>query len=566
MTYRALYREWRPQAFAEVVGQRHVTRTLLNALSSDRIAHAYIFCGPRGTGKTSVARILAKAVNCSSGRGEPCDACPSCEKISAGASMDVLEIDAASNRGIDEIRDLREKARYAAVEGRFKVYIVDEVHMLTQEAANALLKTLEDPPRHVIFVLATTEPHKIPLTILSRCQRFDFRRLALDEIYTRLEEVSRQKGFSVSPPVLMAIASHADGSLRDALSLLDQCAAYAGGHISEQDVVDVVGSLSEDALCSLADGVLTGDAGRCLALLELLVSEGKDVRQILIDFLSHLRNLLLIKLESSSVNNDGVTTQARGAAGNKNDFFSKRLQEQAGKFDLSRLLDLISTLASTESEVRRSSQPRLLLELAFLGLLNQKGSAGGTLVKVEDIAADPGGRARPPQKKVEPVEARIEEIEEVEKEEEQAEEVETAAGEPAGTLLEKDSSESLKGRWDKVLTLIRRHNKMVAAWLDPATPTRIQASKLVLEFPPEYTFHKEQVERGRLPMVEKAVARVWGRALKVECVLGPPNDAAPSNPATENAGSILDQALEIFDGRIVDMPCFSTRTGDDLSD
>ncbi|NLK51426.1 MAG: DNA polymerase III subunit gamma/tau [Syntrophomonadaceae bacterium] len=268
MSYVALYREWRPQNFQNVVGQTHVTRTLLNALQQGRISHAYLFCGPRGTGKTSVAKILAKAVNCSEAQeGEPCNQCVSCRAIVEGSSLDVLEIDAASNRGIDEIRELRERVQYAPSGGRFRVYIIDEVHMLTTEAFNALLKTLEEPPSHVIFVLATTEAHKVPATILSRCQRFDFRRITPAELIERLKLVAEHQQIEISEEAIMAIVRAAEGGLRDALSLLDQCIGFATNAITLEEVNQVLGTVSEEFLRQAIDGLAFNESARLMYLV-----------------------------------------------------------------------------------------------------------------------------------------------------------------------------------------------------------------------------------------------------------------------------------------------------------
>ena len=299
MTSQVFYRKWRPQVLAEVVGQEQVTQTLLNALANERISHAYLFCGPRGTGKTSTGRILAKAVNClTNGKGEPCNSCPMCQAITEGRALDVIEVDAASNRGIDEIRDLREKVNYAPNQARYKVYIIDEVHMLTKEASNALLKTLEEPPPHVIFVLATTEAHKILPTILSRCQRFDFRRISQADVVAKLSHICQSEGIHIEPEALRLIARAATGSLRDAENLLQQLTTYYGADIELQQVQTILGISGDWRAKELVRHIVNNDISAGIATINSVNSDGLDLRQFNRELVEYLRALLLIKTGS----------------------------------------------------------------------------------------------------------------------------------------------------------------------------------------------------------------------------------------------------------------------------
>ncbi|MBR5582397.1 MAG: DNA polymerase III subunit gamma/tau, partial [Phascolarctobacterium sp.] len=299
MAYVTLYRRWRPQDFDTLVGQQAVKTALSNALASGRIAHAYLFAGPRGTGKTSTARILAKALNCDKGpTAHPCGECVNCERITAGTSMDVFEIDAASNRGIEEIKTLREQLAFAPVNGRYKVYIIDEVHMLTTEAFNALLKTLEEPPAHVIFILATTDPHKIPATIHSRCQRFDFRRVTVEEITDHLAMIAERSGINADREALRLIAIQSEGGMRDALSLLDQCGVM-GEQVTATTVREVLGIVGRETLRELVQAIGKQDLSATLEKLNFLLEQGKDVRQVLTELAEYLRALLLYKAAPS---------------------------------------------------------------------------------------------------------------------------------------------------------------------------------------------------------------------------------------------------------------------------
>ena len=302
MVSQVLYRKWRPQTLAGVVGQEHVTRTLINALAQGRVAHAYLFCGPRGTGKTSTARILAKAVNCArNGKGEPCNECPQCLAVGLGNALDLIEIDAASNRGIDEVRDLRERVNYLPAESPFKVYIIDEVHMMTTPAFNALLKILEEPPRHVIFILATTEAHRLPVTIVSRCQRFDFRRLSQSSVEGRLQELCEDEGVKVEPWVMKSIVRASEGSLRDAENLLEQLIVSFGASIEPAHLRELLGVSSGLPLQEVAAGMLSGDLPGALRALHGVAEQGLNLKHFHREMLEYLRSLLLIKAGAADV-------------------------------------------------------------------------------------------------------------------------------------------------------------------------------------------------------------------------------------------------------------------------
>lgn len=359
MSYTALYRKFRPQEFTDVKGQDAVVTTLKNQIEADRIGHAYLFCGTRGTGKTSIAKIFAKAVNCEHPvEGSPCGECASCRAVAAGTSMNVIEIDAASNNGVESIRQIREEVTYRPTEGKFKVYIIDEVHMLSIGAFNALLKTLEEPPSYVIFILATTEVHKIPVTILSRCQRYDFKRISVDTICGRLNELLEKEGISAEEKAIRYIARSADGAMRDALSLLDQCIAfYLGQTLTYKKVLEVLGAVDTEVFSQLLRSVLKEDVGAAMAAVEELVAQGRELGQFITDFTWYLRNLLLVK--SSKDLEDVLDMSAENL---------QLLKEEAELVEEDTVIRYIRIFSELSGQVKYSSQKRVLLEVALIKL------------------------------------------------------------------------------------------------------------------------------------------------------------------------------------------------------
>jgi DNA polymerase-3 subunit gamma/tau len=505
MAYEVIARKWRPQQFGDIVGQKHVTQTLTNAIQNDRVAHAYLFVGPRGVGKTSTARILAKALNCRKGpTAEPCDKCDSCVEIMAGNNLDVLEIDAASNTGVDNVRELRENVRYAPTRGPFKVYIIDEVHMLSGAAFNALLKTLEEPPAHVKFVFATTEPQKIPATILSRCQRFDLRRISARDIVNRLREIAEAEKISVDEDALLAIARGAEGGLRDAESALDQLIAFRGKNIKEEDVLAVFGLAARRTLDDLITAVLGGDVPKAIALVDELDEAGKDIQRLVVDLLSQFRSILVFQYAGeSSVGQDLTEAQAETVRG------------QAGLAEPARVLRVVDILTETDNRIRYALSKRALLETAWI-----RAARAATMValeaiiaRLEELSATVGGSSgssgtgAPPvaDDPPTPVHARHSAVRE------------TAA--PAKAADNKPVCKSggevahLAQNWHDIVERVGHAAPLAKNYLRDAKPIEVSGGSVLIGFDPEFAENKERVD---FPRNRKALQKVLGEILHCE--------------------------------------------------
>ncbi|HSR13330.1 MAG TPA: DNA polymerase III subunit gamma/tau [Thermodesulfobacteriota bacterium] len=585
MSYLVLARKWRPRNFEEVVGQKPIAQALQNAIATNRVSHSYLFAGPRGVGKTSVARILAKALNCRQGSpGHPCDKCPSCQEIRDGISMDVLEIDGASNRGIDEIRDLRENVRYLPSKNKYKVYIIDEVHMLTEAAFNALLKTLEEPPAHVIFIFATTEAHKIPLTILSRCQRYDFKRIPLSSILEHLKKITAQEKVEIGEASLHLIARAAQGSMRDAQSLLDQVLSFSGPKVSDGEVTEILGVINRKILHDTFRALARGDAARLLQIVREVHDVGYDLKEFCAELAQTARDLLVLKIAPPA---SGLVDLPEEEV--------RELSAQGESFSREQLQMLFRSCLSMHDEVARSPFPRIVVEMHLTRLARK-----GPVLSVEEVleklnameerllrsdgTAPPSGNSAPPaERNAQEPPRRREEVSD-------SAEDENAEGELAGEALESDGpvgvsegaeekivreerspeyaaevSPETETAWKEFVSFAKKKKPPFASLLEHGRPVALSQDLLEIGYPGKSFYLDRMQEPDNLSLLQSFAKEFFQRALKTKVSgmnAGPKTKAEEPRSERKIARGREDEALnhplvrdaiDIFGGRVVEI-------------
>ena len=504
--HKALYRAYRPQTFKDVVGQEHIIKTLKNQIENGNVGHAYLFCGTRGTGKTSTAKIFARAVNCiDSVNEEPCNECEVCKDILNDNIMDVIEIDAASNNSVDDVREIRENVKYTPAKCKYKVYIIDEVHMLSQGAFNALLKTLEEPPSYVIFILATTEPHKIPATILSRCQRFDFKRVTVQDMSSRMKEICEDVNIDVDERALNLIARNSQGALRDALSILDQCMSFSDDKIEYKDVVDLLGTVNIEQLFEMAEYVIKEDTKKCLEILNEFVIWGKDIKNLIDDLIDHFRNLMICKVSTEL---DEIISLPEETI--------EQLKAQSSLIETNDIIRILNILSETQDNIKSSSNPRVLAEVSIMKLsqpmfdeskeaLIKRLANLEAIIKSGNIKITTDNTTSTVESQVTTgVENKQPEVEEVYYEEVKSEDVK---------LVEKS--------WENILMNIKKDKNMpVYAILREAKDFNVYANDLYIIFDDNFAFAKNKLNDPKtLGYIENVVRDTLNRSFSIKIIL-----------------------------------------------
>lgn len=529
--YQALYRQYRPKNFYEVLGQKHITTTLKNQIQKGNIGHAYLFSGTRGTGKTSTAKIFSRAVNCLNLQdGNPCNECEICKGILNGSIMDVIEMDAASNNSVEDIRELREKVIYPPSRAKYKVYIIDEVHMLSKSAFNALLKTLEEPPKHLIFILATTEPEKLPQTILSRCQRFDFKRVSTLDILENMTNISEKLNIKIEDRVFSLIARNADGAMRDALSLLDQCISFSGDELTYEDAINILGITNSDLVLNLTDNIIEKKLEEALGEIDKIIQDGKDILQFIKDITYHFRNLMIVKSSKNPEELMEIDEETMG-----------RYLNQSKDITLRFILNALDILTNADEKAKWSTQPRIILEMAIIQIvkLDEKFSLEERVKKLE-MGIRPRGqnisieesenheRMQVTKKEISMEKETFIKKENIIEEKTSSENLEKHKEKPLSQNINEgfqDDKElnisTIESNWEKIIKIIKSKKMNVYALLIEGTPTSYENGLLTIGYKEPYGFHKEAINSPQnKEFVESILTDYFKKDIKINLVMG----------------------------------------------
>lgn len=541
--YQALYRKYRPKTFDDLLGQDHVTKTLKNQILNDSIGHAYLFSGTRGTGKTSAAKIFSRAVNClDTEDGNPCNKCRNCLEILDDSTMDVIEMDAASNNSVEDIRQLREKVIYPPATIKKKVYIIDEVHMLSKGAFNALLKTLEEPPKHLIFILATTEPERLPQTILSRCQRFDFKRLTNKDIIDNMKKITEDIGADVDDEVLKLIARNSDGAMRDALSLLDQCVSFDNKKITYEDAINILGITNVDLIFNLVEDIKNQSLEKALVLIDDIIGQGKDIEQFIKDLIVHFRNLMIIK---SSKNAKDIL---------QIDNIDK-YTSQSNDFNLEYIMNILEILTKSESDVKWSSQPRIVLEMAMINIIKsfENLSLSDRVKRLEE------GYVEIPRKelKIDKIKEKKVENKDVVNKEIPVKSTKKVEKPSPKVKIDGDLSlETIKENWKNILNSIRVEKVSIYALIVEGSVIDFNNNMLTINYDEGYGFHKEAISKDdNKSLVEQIMSNYFGKEIIVDFTIGKKKLVKEDIPKKEDKDIEEDikKAIDIFGEDIVNI-------------
>ena len=560
MSYLVMARKWRPLQFEDVVAQSHITTTLMNAIKNDRLASAYLFSGPRGVGKTTTARVLAKAINCENGpTPTPCNKCSICQEITESRSFEVLEIDGASNRGIDEIRNLRANLKYGVSKGKYKIYIIDEVHMLTTEAFNALLKSLEEPPPNVLFIFATTESHKVPATILSRCQKYDFRRIPLQEIVEQLRKICSAEKIEVDKESLYLIANKSEGSMRDSQSLLDQVVAFCGQNVNKEQLSELLGIIDQELFFKCSDCIANKTIPEALQLVEAIYEQGYDIGEFLNELTGHLRNILVVKAT-------GKTDLLEGL-----DSFGPRYKEIVQSFSETDLLRLIQLSSEAANQVKHSFNAKMILEMTLVKMIKMDSTVelDQLLSQIDKLQTGSPPGADTASKSVRKPESSgngsgLSAIKEVKSLIQEVEPVEKAEPEKMESAVEAASLGKVQERWSSIIDKVKLKKIHLGSFLTEGFPTNLQEGTLEISFGKENGFHINTINQSK-QLIQEVILDQTGFQVAIHCrkneseefreILAkhrPEFQAAPaSNDDNELKIPIIKKVIEMFDGEIV---------------